>query len=61
MEETHAQILSYTEHKDDFKGRRKEIEQELSDKREALKKAEQDEEQAKQEIAAIVEKAGADV
>ncbi len=53
MEETHAQILSYTEHKDDFKGRRKEIEQELSDKREALKKAEQDEEQAKQEIAAI--------
>ena len=38
IEETHGQILTYTENKDDFKGRLKENQQELRIKQEELQK-----------------------
>lgn len=50
IEETHGQILTYTENKDDFKGRLKENQQELRIKQEELQKAQADESQARQEI-----------
>ncbi len=59
IEETHGQILTYTENKDDFKGRLKENQQELRIKQEELQKAQADESQARQEILLIEEELAA--
>ena len=59
IEETHGQILTYTENKDDFKGRLKENQQELRIKQEELQKAQADESQARQEIVLIEEELAA--
>ncbi len=59
IEETHGQILTYTENKDDFKGRLKENQQELRIKQEQLQKAQADESQARQEILLIEEELAA--
>lgn len=59
IEETHGQILTYTENKDDFKGRLKENQQELRIKQEQLQKAQADESQARQEIVLIEEELAA--
>ena len=59
IEETHGQILTYTENKDDFKGRFKENQQELRIKQEELQKAQADESQARQEIVLIEEELAA--
>ena len=59
IEETHGQILTYTENKDDFKGRLKENQQELRIKQEELQKAQADESQARQVILLIEEELAA--
>ena len=53
--ETHEQILAYSEDKDETKGRFRENQKELEEKRNRLKKAQSDEEQICQEIVSIDE------
>ena len=55
IEETHAEILSYTENKDETKNRLKDNQKELDEKQLLLQKKMQEEEQAKQEIVSIDE------